>query len=886
MPGPFYFAWVGGPVQPPVTVTTTADLWGGNLSALAQIWGGQLRTRGDVLEGSNVIVNMYDDSGLVPGQQYLLRGDGIPNSDQGPDESDTYFTYSGDLTGTISNFATVSGVAVDLTLSSAEGRSTIYLDRAFGLVSGRQYGVSGAGLPQGTVFTYGGSLDVTISNQATQTSQNAQVRITSPTDRNLLTNLGDTSELTEGQTYSVFAQGVPPGAQATYTGGSELTMTSDATLSGQGVQVQLSKGASYPDGGAFDEDAHLVYDIPVLSIEVTHDEGDFPAAIIETRNPRVGLLNPDRQLWCWVSWQGPTQVWPIFHGRLLGAPNEALGEVVKLEFTARPEDFDAQKQVIAAALRSGPTWDPVWIAERADDPDVVLEARPERIHIDRLDLSVTTSNIISGEDGTIEVSEGQHTYADMSWNYSQVPLRRINVSATVTWDQVGIGDVDLTRQLWQAFSGVGSAGPHPVIQSLTGDGLKGSWPAPGASAQGGWTVGDLTTIVVADWHNTGRYAVRYVDRSPEANAQQDVLTTTPSTLGTPGAGLGSSPITQLGQPGYNPLAQQLQQAVTTFGKISSPDAATQYNAGWKTYDVLFDLSLFAINFVMHYEATRKRTETVAFSLEADVQAVKTEPGAAAEENISLSSAFIAEPVDPGGALPIGDLRRNTYFKTDRGQVSFQYLIMLARAKLLARARCVQIKFKMRFDLAVPLGLSCRKNLRLTNRYLPGGEALGKITHYALRAGTSGFEAEVQFDATVGNGSAVTASVGTPAYVNPGYVSPGYQRTKGGRINLLTDELNYQNFSDFEVIDDDGVDFFNMTPDNVLLGISVLGGYTEQKDVIDEAVKQTNSPDPVGALKLTPTRVEMDFRPVTGGAFVSVFNVITSQLSVPKTIDLA
>jgi hypothetical protein len=686
----------------------------------------------------------------------------------------------------------------------------------------------------------------------------------------------------------VFAQGVPAGTQATFTGGTDLTMTADATVSGNLVLVQLSKGTTYPDGGAFSEADHLRYDLSVYSIEVTHGEGEFPGAVIEVRNPREGLLNPGRQLWCWVSWDSGSGIIPIYHGRLVGAPNFSVGEGIKLEFTSRPEDYDVQKQLLAASLRSGPTWDNVWIADRADDPDTVLEARPERFHIDRLTLEVTTSNINSGEDGTIEVSEAQHTYHDMSWSYSQIPKRRINVGATVTWDQVGIGDVDITWDLWQAFDSAGSAGAYPTISTLTGDGLRGSWPAPGTSAGGGWSVGNLTTIVTADWHNTGRYAVRYVDRSGEANAQQDMLSTTPTTLGSPG---GTNP-TVLGPPTSTTLGSAQGSNATSFGThttttrgaIRTPSEAAQFNAGWKTYDVLFDLSLFAINFVMHYEAVRRRSETVTFSLEADVQAVKSEPGSAAEETVSLSSAFIAEPVDPGGALPIGDVRRNNYFKTDRGQLSFQYLLMMARAKLLNSARCVQVKFKMRFDLAATLGLSCRKNVRLINRYLPGGEATGKVTHYVLRASAGNYEAEVQIDCTVGYGTAVEATEGTPVYVNPGYVT-GYQKVRGGQVSLVSEELNYQNFGDFQVIDDDGVDFFNMTPRNVLLDIVVLGGYAEQKQAIDTAIHQKSGADPVGALKLTPTRVELDLRPVTGGSFTTVYNVMTSVLSVPKTIDL-
>jgi hypothetical protein len=88
-----------------------------------------------------------------------------------------------------------------------------------------------------------------------------------------------------------------------------------------------------------------------------------------------------------------------------------------------------------------PFWDPVWLVEGADDPDTVLEARSQLWHVNRLTRAVTVSDIIAGEDGTIEIGDGDHFYDDMRVSFGETPLRRVSCQATVTWTQQGAGDM-------------------------------------------------------------------------------------------------------------------------------------------------------------------------------------------------------------------------------------------------------------------------------------------------------------------------------------------------------------------------------------------------------------------------------------------------------------
>jgi hypothetical protein len=89
---------------------------------------------------------------------------------------------------------------------------------------------------------------------------------------------------------------------------------------------------------------HYRTDEEIFNLEVSHAEGEFPAATIEIRNPRVGLLGPGRKVWAWISWRDPAgAVHPLFFGRLVGIPEEIENETVRLTFVARPRDYYAQR---------------------------------------------------------------------------------------------------------------------------------------------------------------------------------------------------------------------------------------------------------------------------------------------------------------------------------------------------------------------------------------------------------------------------------------------------------------------------------------------------------------------------------------------------------------
>jgi hypothetical protein len=180
--------------------------------------------------------------------------------------------------------------------------------------------------------------------------------------------------------------------------------------------------------------AHHREDEKVVEMHVEHAEGDFAVMTIVIKNPRIGLLAPARKTWAWLA-QGTT---PLFFGRLVGIPDSIDKEGVTLQFIARPRDYAALKEALAATMRALPRFDPVFLTPEAQiDPDSVLEARPQQWHIDRVTHAVTASHILNGEDGLEEFFEDEVPYDSVQIGINSVPARTLLVSGDVSWKQAG-----------------------------------------------------------------------------------------------------------------------------------------------------------------------------------------------------------------------------------------------------------------------------------------------------------------------------------------------------------------------------------------------------------------------------------------------------------------
>ncbi len=610
-------------------------------------------------------------------------------------------------------------------------------------------------------------------------------------------------------------------------------------------------------------------DEEIFAIEISQEEGGFPSLLIDVVNPRIGLLAAGRNIWAWLSWDNGTEIVPLFNGRLFGVPENLHGEVVRLQFIARPVDYQTAKAALAETLKERPYWDDIWISEGDDDPDTVLEARTQSWHIDRLTLALTVSDQLIGEDGTLVITADDHLYDDMEVSFGETPLRRALVTGTVTWTQTGAGTMDITQEMVDAFRAAGSPYYYPLISSFT-PGLFDDWPAAETNIGGGWSIGVDATIEAATW--AAAWLLPKVYLLPDYKKKNT-----------------------LDEPGF----WKWKGANLIFYPSDTHQADTI--AGWETWATVFTLAPYSINLTLDWTAARPRTEIVTFTLVADIQSLLTDPGDAEELKIELTSNLLDQEIDPDDAMPIGDLRRNSYFNTDRGAQSFEYLLMLARAHLRLRARAVKVKCVTPWAVAVAAGVSCRQNAQIFDDRLPGGVVAGKITGYVLSAtGEGPSKAEITIGCSVGYGGVGAFDEGTPTWADD-YVNPGYQAMIGATINPGSDDLSYQSFDDLDVVDDDGLDLFRMTPDRMLNSITITGGpnhqafttlaiFAEYKNTEPLETPATWKPyvekdDPTTVLTRDPTVVTIDLLPIGTQSFETTFAPAVSALSIPQTVDL-
>lgn len=856
----FYFAWTGGEPLPAITVATTGDVWGGQITVLADVWGGELSTIGDLLPGkywnqkAKSVSNLRDVSGLVAGQTYEMTGASISTSAP-VISSRGFLTNSASSTAISINFVFdgLEGGDIDPSAEPAENASLKFVSD-FGLdqvrlydtsqlTVGVTYNVSGAGIQDNTTFEFLGDPIVFISNPAIRTGSNVALTIATDLDQNIIKNIGDTSQLEVGEIYQIFGRGIGSTTLATFQSDGTLLLSENASISTKQTFLRIHRGIVYPDGGDFDESIHAVFDEQVLSLVIDHSEGNFPLLTIDLKNPHIGFLAPGRNVWCWLSWRESNAVpaVPLFHGRLLAIPSNIQNERITLQFLARPSDYENQQSLMMSDLRVPPYYDPVWLSSGVDDATTILEARTAAWHIDRVTLAVTISDITVGEDGTLAVGADQdvgsrHLYDSLNIKYGNPPLAAVYVTGSVSWSQTASGTIDITRNMVRAFQAAGSQTNVPNVSSYAGDGLFNSWPKPLTSIGGGWSVGLDQSII------------DYTDI-------------------------------------FKPL--NLESRFTTAYPLVGVGSGVYVVEAWDAWATLFPLNIYGIHFPVDYEAKRERTENVSFFLEADIQQIATDSRSSVE-SFSLSSSLIEHAVDPGGQTPIRDSRYNSYFKTERGQDSFRFLLAYARAKLVSRARAVDVSFVVPWKKG--LYLTCRQNATVVDPRLAGGSATGKVIAYKLIASASeGMRAAVMIGCTIGKGGVVTATDGEGSYASSGYMHTGYQTVAGGTIDLGDNTIVYENFDDFEV-EDDGVNFFTLDADSAVKRITISGGVNQQRDAISmvhSAVegKAKNPPDPVSALKNCFTVVTLELVPVTGGGFLSEFAVDVSKLQIPKTIDL-
>ena len=602
--------------------------------------------------------------------------------------------------------------------------------------------------------------------------------------------------------------------------------------------------------------AHAREDEAIVAFDVTQSEGDFASLKIEIKNPRIGLLNPARKQWCWLSWDDGTTIVPLFRGRLVGIPT-LRDEAATIEFLARPVDFVAQKTALAASLKVAPFWDPVFIdANKRSDPDAVLEARTAIWHIDRVTGEVTISDLIVGEDGVEEFLASEVPYDSLDVALEQQPLVAVSVDGQVGWTQASKSNP----------SGIGRDYKF-TARTYTGSSIVEGWPKADTSLDHGWIVAK-SSITSSFEREKARLSSGSVQGKPadfsdvdpfgfEANFGQ-------SEFGDddPAQVIASMSWSNLGAPKD---WQQIVEESKTHGGVDSSSV--------EQHGFYIPAETIAGSIRFGYDASRQRREHVQFTLAADVQAIESPRDEADTLSVSMSGVDVGAQAE---GTPIGDVGRPTYFATDRGQRSIEYLLMVARAHLVLRSRAVSVRFQVPFARVV--ALTCRKGALLHERRLPGGQAAGKIIECSFSANGDGGEliGTVKIGCCVGHGSSVTAGVGEPSYVDTGYVDAGYQHYDGQIMLVGAGDVGYSRPVFAPV--DDGV-YFPLTQPI----------FIEEPTYEAAPVPQLESfmtPDAAHkAFKGKGDTFSFTLKPLDTGPFEAVYAISVTDLVLPKDIDL-
>jgi hypothetical protein len=587
----------------------------------------------------------------------------------------------------------------------------------------------------------------------------------------------------------------------------------------------------------FDPIVHARTDEDILRMQRNLGENDFPSVTVKIKKPSHELLAPGQLRWVWLSYLTEAGVVePLIIAWLIGLPEDMVGAVVDITLNTRPDDYFDQQVAVAEGLKQHPYWAPEFVLPEArNDPNVVLHARNVYWHVGHLDLLVSVSDINVGEDGHFEFNSGDQVPFDtVKRGFRGIPIERVKVLAEGYWTQYAKGTIDVTQQVLDAAKLAGCEDGY--VMSYTGQGLIDDWLERDDRIGDAWRVFDATATYI----------------------KQEPLTVSLTELKVTWSFSGSA---------LDPMLAYLRSLDTVPG------------------DAEFYVWFIAPMVQVKYEVERRRAEFMEINIVGDIQPVVAQQGTQEILEIPLTAPDLAEPVDPGGLMPIRDFRTSFYFTTQRGQPSIEHLIVLGCSRIIERARCVEVQFKVPFEAG--MHVTCRHTAGLINDFrFPGGVS-GKVVGTELVAdmGTGEYSCLIAIACSIGNGNTVVTNPGEPSYIEDDYIEEGFYLRIGQSYATLEGDIVYEEFGPVET-DDDGVNFFDMTANDNVLSCEFVNGPIVQEDVLENDGEPFEDIDvAVDALNEFPSEFRLVMKPIRG-SFTTKYVLNPSMLMVKKTIDLS
>ena len=261
----------------------------------------------------------------------------------------------------------------------------------------------------------------------------------------------------------------------------------------------------------------------------------------------------------------------------------------------------------------------------------------------------------------------------------------------------------------------------------------------------------------------------------------------------------------------------------------------------------------------------------------------------------------------------GDVTARTFFASTRGNQFVETMLCVARAKGLWRARNVNIDFDCTWDAAAEINL--RMNAQLYDDRLPGGVAVGKIIAYELRINGDEmlWDGHVTMACTIGNGGTIADIDGTPTYAT-NYNPPGaYQYWANSTTALETADIGWT--PPAANPQDDGLQFplnqvqvtlVNEIRNSMATELVAINAYAAQQQAIANAGLFAAQNNPIfqaqgnqQLMQLAKSAISFDNQingknvwwdlqlvPLTDLQFSTDYNIVTTALLPPMTIDLS
>jgi len=576
-------------------------------------------------------------------------------------------------------------------------------------------------------------------------------------------------------------------------------------------------------GEVFDDTIHNREDEDVFNLVVSQSEGNFALAEIEIRNPSEGLLSPNRKERCFISYQDGASVVLLFSGRIVGFPSSLSDDTINVEYVAQPEGWEIVQDTFLQTLKVSPQYNELFIApDRRNDAAEILSGRSELLYWTRDTNAISTSDILEGSNF---LDLGTNVIFDtVRTEIGDPPLAQINVQIEVQWEQIGVGTVDAGAAITSQFAN--SVFATSYINTLTPlafeDGWRGVRIPPGYSVQENKLV-------------------------PEAD------------------GFGVDSLTEL----------NLRSPTATVQAIDFP-TKTGGAAGTRTLTV--PRVWYNGTLILQAQYQQKRRELTTSVLAADVQNFSLRGNRTEDLFVRLQNPT---ETDQGQVL---DPRQPSFFYdsltnelTTYGREAIEHGLSRASARLKKSARLIETEFEA--DLNAVVGIGLDHSIRFEDDRIPGGSIRGKVVNYIFSVdGDSGQQvAKLTLASVIGKG------VDSVPAVTLGEVelSPVDYENEFGPTPM-TSSIFYNVDGAFVV--NEPVNVALMESDNQYL----VDNATVTNDGETQSLNFNNDP-PQSRPDLileTGTGVVVDLKSLNPeGELYSVAQVITSDLSLPKHLDM-